>query len=175
MRFRLKTLLLAVSLAAIGATYLLAFRKSGDHYRGYFSQTDRIKKLVGVVDPQVTVSGAGASNGSNSVLYESQATHTLTSTRPITLDLVRGLREQLLNDLANHGIQAKGNLDQSGHEHDYPTARVRFVTWGFQVIFHDHGWKGAVTIRLTAKTIPGTESMGHLGELFENIVVFPRD
>jgi len=177
MRFRLKTLLLILLLFGGVSVLFLASNRGSDAYQGYFAKRFSIHRLVGQSDSSVRIEGTGGGGGGGSSgPFITKYTHTLKGERAFTEDLVNALQRQVLSELATEGIRVVDMKDVNGGDSNYPTAGVRLTTWGFQVLFDDHGYKGVLTIRLMSKVIRDVEtSLGPQAELFENIVVFPRD
>lgn len=176
MRFRLSTLIVILVVFGAASAWYAGAMRSTPLYRGYFAHDQWILKLIPRADPAVKVQGSGGGGGGGSgapLIYKS--THSLTAGHPITEDLLKGIQRILLEEFSARGIKVLANKDLNGADSNYSAAGVRMITWGFQIVFEENGYKGVVSVRLMSKTIPGTESMGHLGELFDNIVVFPRD
>jgi len=144
-------------------------------YRGYFSGRFSMDRLIKRIDPAVKIEGSGGGGGaSTGDPYMTDYIHLLSSERPISRDLVDSLREAVLAEAKNAGVSILGSKDIAGGDSNYPANGVRFTTWGFQILYDDHGWKGSLTLRLTTKSIKDLERLGHKGEISENIAVFAR-
>jgi len=175
MRFTLKSLILiVVLLGGLAAWYSSMIKKSDPYYRGYFYQDGRVQELIHRVDPAVNIEGSGGGGG-GSDQYVMHMSHSLKSALPIGEELINKMRRQLRQDLQDQGVRILADKDAHGGDSNYPTAGVRLITWGFQFLFEEKGHKGVIILQLRSKTIPGVPSLGHLADLQENIVVFPRD
>ena len=176
MRFRLKTLLLILVLFGGVCALFLATKRGSDAYQGYFSKTYSFNRLISQSDDTVRVEGSGGGGGGGTATpFITRFTHQLGGSKPFTEDLLNAMRRRIQEDLRSEGIKIIEIRDVPGADSNYPTAGIRLITWGFQVLFDDHGWKGLVTYRLTSREIRELEKQGPRAELFENIVVFPRD
>ena len=178
MRLSLKSLLVLVVFIALGAAAYMSYRRrpAAPTYEGYLVGSNGMMDLVRKFDPPVKLDGGGGGAGGpfGRILWR---TYRLTSTQPINQSYFDGLRNLLVEDLKHQGIRIIEirDLPVSNKEPSSINTRGFLLSWGFEILVDDHGYKGLVAIRLLP--VPGTDAVnsGNQAELHENIVVFQKE
>ena len=170
MRFKLSTLLLVLVSLGAGTASLISLRPV-PRYNGYFASHSTMD-LIRDVDPGLQIIPVSGGNTYRPDQFMSLYLRRLRSSGPISADFVRTLQKRLLDLLAAQGIQATSDVFTSNLE----------SPWGFLVRFEEGGYRGALTFRLilprpALDPVPGTvdDQNDSLAELFENVVVFPKN
>src|SRR5688572_22464472 len=162
------------TIVLLGLGLAVAGCRKSPAYEGYFKDHS-MHRVIGRIAGAPRIQGAGGS-GSNLIgsPHTYSSTYSLVRDREISEELLTSIQKIVLEDMKQREVRVLKEQNAPGSDSNYPTAQVRLRTWGFQILFDDDGWKGAYTVRLMQKEIP-EPMLTHMAELWENLVIFPRE